>query len=82
MKATVYGIQRKVKWSYQGREGFNQRLHLVYPEEMNNNETQEYGFRVESLKVPGRVDLSKIKVNDMIEIYYNRYGQVESVVKI
>lgn len=80
MRAQVYGIQRKVKWSYQGQEGFNQRLHVIYPDEMKDENSE--GFRVEQIKVSMKVPLNKICVNDTVEIYYNRYGQVDQVIKV
>lgn len=79
MKVNVYGIQRHVKWSYNGQTGENQRLHVMYDQPL---QSPDEGYRVESIKVPSKVDLSKIKAGDVIEIYFNRYGAVDQVVKV
>lgn len=78
MKAKVYGIQRNVKWTYQDKSGTNQRLHICYPDQLPD---PDEGYRVESLKVSAHVDLSSIHPGDVVEIYFNRFGNVEQVVK-
>lgn len=84
MNYKVAGVQRNVKWSYQGQTGVNQRLHLVQEEKMSNRNQGDdnEGFYVEVLKVPLRVDLSNIHPNDIVSVFYNKYGQVEQIQKV
>lgn len=79
MKAKVYGIQRDVRWNYNGQSGSNQRLHLCYPDKLP---APDEGYRVETMKVSKKVDLSGITAGDTVEIYFNRFGAVETVVKV
>lgn len=78
MKATVYGIQRKVHWIYKDQEGYNQRLHIMYPDQLTGDDE---GYRVEAIKIPLKIDLSSIHPGNEVEIYFNRFGAVESVVR-
>lgn len=84
MTYKVMGVQRHVKWAYQGKTGVNQRLHVVGFEQMINRESDDdnEGRIVENIKVPLRCDLSHVHANDFVEIYYNRYGQVDIVKKV
>lgn len=84
MNYKVAGVQRNVKWLYQGQTGVNQRLHLVQEEKMTNKNLGDdnEGFYVEVVKVPLRVDLSNIHPNDIVSVFYNRFGQVEQIQKV
>lgn len=79
MKAKVYGIQRNVKWTYQDKSGTNQRLHVLYPDALPGDDE---GYRVECIKVSHNVDLQDVHPGDVVEIYFNRFGNVEQVVKV
>lgn len=79
MRAKLCGIQYVVKWHYQDKSGTNQRIHVMYPDKL---EAPDQGFRVESIKVNNRVQLQGLHANDDIEIYFDRFGNVESVVKV
>lgn len=78
MKVTVFGVQHNVRWHYKDQEGTNQRLHIVYPDQL---QAPDSGVRVEAIKISKNVDLSHISAGDTVEIFYNRFGNVEQVVK-
>lgn len=84
MKFRVMGVQRHVNWSYNGSTGVNQRLHLVRLDELINQKPDDdnEGRFCEVVKVPLRVDLHDVHAGDNIEIFYNRFGQVEYIQKV
>lgn len=82
MKCKVFGVQRHCEWSYQGKTGVNQRLHVVLPEPMINrtgSKDDNEGNQVICIKVPETLSLRDVHVGDIVDIFYNRFGNPESV---
>ena len=52
-------------------------LHCTYPTDPDNKKIQ--GDRVERLYVPERVRVDGIQLGDNVEVYFNRFGSVDSV---
>lgn len=80
MKVTIYGIQHDVKWTYQGNTGSNQRLHVIHTD--NPLPAPDDGYRVESIKIKKDFDLSSFQAGDEVNIFYDRYGNVEQIIKV
>ncbi len=49
-------------------------LHMVYP----STTDRVTGNLVERLYFPERIDTSKVSVGDRLDVYFNRYGSVDS----
>lgn len=62
-----------------GRPVKGTNLHCTYPTGEGNRKV--VGERVERLYVPERVYLGDIAPGDMVDVYFNRYGSVDSVSK-
>lgn len=52
-------------------------LFVHYPQE--NNRPGLQGVRTDKLFVKSAIDCSMFSVGDQVEVYYNRYGKVDSV---
>ena len=62
-----------------GRPVKGTNLHCSYPDGADENDTKVDGIRVERLYVPERVRTDGIQPGDMVEVYFNRFGSVDSV---
>ncbi len=54
-------------------------LHCTYPADYDSTNAKVTGTRVERLYVPERVRVDGIVPGDGVEVYFNRYGSVDSV---
>lgn len=74
----VIGISEVHYKNKQGNEVNGTRLYLVY----DSNSPSLQGQGCEAVFVGNRVELPSLMVGDLINLLYNRFGSVESVVKV
>lgn len=72
----VVGIEKVNYENKQGRTVNGTRLHMTY----DNNRVD--GSAVDCVFVGDRVEMPDIQLGDEINIFYNRYGSVESIMKV
>lgn len=76
MKVVLLGYSDIKSGNYQGRDWSNRQLYVRHCTPANG----VTGEQVEVIKVPVTIDVSGFKLGDTYDVYYNRYGKVDSVV--
>lgn len=74
----ILGISEKRKGEYNGRPWSNT---LIFAVNFDAQHIKE-GVWVDTLKVPDRIDISSLKVGDEVNVYYNRYGNIDVISKV
>lgn len=85
MDKIIIGIEKNIPYDYQGRKGTTNRIYLIDSEETvfsRDNGSSFSGRRSEFVKVPKSIDIEQFHTNDHIKVFYNRYGQVDEIVKV
>lgn len=72
----VLGIEN-VTGDFKGNSYSGRNVYAQYPDNYQNDRLT--GVKVERLWVPDRVSAPIIRPGDDIEVYYNKYGKVDSV---
>lgn len=76
MIAKVLGIQKVDYLNKNNRQVTGTSFHICYPKKHVDGEACESVFISEKADISGVGD---IKVGDMVNLFYNRYGSVEDV---
>lgn len=76
MAYQLIGINRHKRWSYEGREGYNQRLYFADCSPLAGEQSE--GHETFELKVPLCVETSHMVVGSIYEIKFNRYRTAEA----
>ena len=72
----VLGIE-KYSGEYQGKPYSGKRLFCQYPDSYQSPRLK--GVKVELVKVSDNLSIPDIQPGDDVEVFYNRYGNVENV---
>ena len=76
MKVKVIGIGGKYSGTYQGYDYTKVNLYVDYEEAPKNGT----GTRVEVLKCPFDCVPAGLKVGDKVDVQYNQYGRIDSII--
>lgn len=76
MAYQLIGINRHKRWSYEGREGYNQRLYFADCSPLAGEQSE--GHETFELKVPLSVETSHMVVGSKYDIKFNRYRNPEA----
>lgn len=82
MSKKIIGIERNIPYDFQGHKGVTNRLYLIDPDESSysrDNGSDFIGRKCEFVKVPRSFNVNDFAVGDEINVFYNRYGQVEQI---
>lgn len=82
MSLVIVGIEKNIPWSMEGRSGKSNRLYCEDTKESaytRQNGAQFEGKHIEIVKIPSSIDASQFAVGDEINVYYNRFGNVETI---
>lgn len=85
MEKVIVGIEVGIPYEFQGRKGTTNRFYLLDKESTvytKNNGSYFNGQKTEYIKVPSSVDVNQFSLGDIIHCYYNRYGNIEEIVKV
>ena len=85
MNKIIVGIEKNIPYDFKGRKGTTSRLYVIDAEEQvfsRQNGSDFIGRHAEFVKIPKSVNPDDFAPDDEITIYYNRYGQVEEIVKV
>lgn len=77
MKFKVIGKTGRRTGEFQGRPYANYKIYVIDIDKRPD----VVGDSCQALTVPERVDLSQVKPGDVVNVYYNRYGRVDDVVR-
>ena len=81
MKVKVIGYSAIRSGEYQGRPYQNRKLSYVV-NDADYNPKDYNGSQCDEITVPATIDFSNIKVGDTVNLLYNRWGKVESIVNL
>ena len=76
MKVTILGYSGVREGDFNGRHWQNRQLYVVH----NNPAKDVTGDQCEVFKIPVSLDISGLGVGCICDIYFNRYGRIESVI--
>lgn len=82
MNKIIVGIEKNIPWTYEGRSGVTNRLYTIDAEDQNYTNSrgaQLIGKRIEVVKLPSAISPDAFMPGDEIQVFYNRYGQVEAI---
>lgn len=85
MEKIICGIERDIPYDFQGKKGVTNRLYVMDSEVSHfrrDNGSSFTGQRTEFIKVRESINISEFMPGDVIRCYYNRFGQVEEIVKV
>lgn len=82
MNKVIVGIESNIPWEYQGRSGLTNRLYTIDAEDQDYTSQRGAhlrGKRIEVVKLPASIAPDAFMPGDEIQVFYNRYGQVEAI---
>lgn len=85
MEKIIIGIERNIPYDFNGRQGVTNRFYLMDCDDQSfsrDNGSSFIGRHAEFVKVPKSVKLDDFGLGDKINVFYNRYGQIEEIQKV
>ena len=76
MKVILMGFSGVREGDYQGRHWQNRQLFVQHLEPAKD----VIGEQCEVLKIPVSVDISSLGIGQSCNVYFNRYGRVDSII--
>lgn len=73
---TVLGIEES-EGEFKGNRFSGRNVYAQYPDSYQSDRL--VGSKVDRLWIPDKLRVGAIKVGDNIEVFYNKYGKVDSV---